>query len=240
MQINFRIPSPDPRNIDHFVDAQFGFSRDTITEPAANQIKEIEQILIEKLRSGISLDNAVKDLKRDQPEFEAAIDKAIQEIHLESFDNSENVKKAARLASLYLGPNPRKIKRFLNIFRLKAMIANRRGLIDDGSIELEKLAKMEIVEMRWPDAIEIVCNTDLMKRVCEAVKADRELKDESSTEDEKRIAASRYKTLVNDPAIKRLVNIPELADILGSMCVDDSGLVPPCYYFLSRVVGGVN
>ena len=83
---------------------------------------------------------------------------AQQEVRAQSFDNSSDVQKAVEEAAQHLRYNPRKIKQFINLFRLRALIANRRGLLDSKAIDLSLLAKWVIIRTRWPDLIKAAEN----------------------------------------------------------------------------------
>jgi len=70
---------------------------------------------------------------------------------------SHEFAKLVKIAAPALGNNPRRIKQFINIFRLRVLIAFETGLfiapIDTPLFErltLQKLAKFVAIELRWP------------------------------------------------------------------------------------------
>lgn len=70
------------------------------------------------------------------------------------FDSSEIVEQAKLVAPLFQG-NPRRIKQFINAFRLQVSIAHRLGLFSDTGIPattltLEKLAKITAIFLKFP------------------------------------------------------------------------------------------
>jgi hypothetical protein len=78
-------------------------------------------------------------------------------VRLETRADSPTVRRIVAAVGPVLGRNPRRIKHFVNLFRLRALIAARTGLFA-GTMEtsarsrltLEKLGKFVALEMRWP------------------------------------------------------------------------------------------
>lgn len=68
--------------------------------------------------------------------------------------DSPVVEQAARLVAGALDHNPRRLKKFVSAFRLRAYIAAHTGLLDqvDGraSLTLGQLAKLVAIQVRWP------------------------------------------------------------------------------------------
>jgi hypothetical protein len=77
-------------------------------------------------------------------------DAAMKVASKEIFEH-EAISTAIHSALHYLDSNPRKIKRFINMFRLVALIANSRNLIEKGQIDLEVLARFLCLTTRWPE-----------------------------------------------------------------------------------------
>ncbi|MCB9452916.1 MAG: TIR domain-containing protein [Anaerolineaceae bacterium] len=73
-----------------------------------------------------------------------------------SFEDLDAVQQATLHAASVLDYNPRKIKRFLNEFRLRAAIADQRNLLTPGEIDLMKLGHWIMIGTRWPDMIGIL------------------------------------------------------------------------------------
>lgn len=73
-----------------------------------------------------------------------------------SFEDMEAVQQATFHAASVLDYNPRKIKRFLNEFRLRAAIADQRNLLTLGEIDLSRLGNWITIGTRWPDIIGIL------------------------------------------------------------------------------------
>lgn len=164
IQINFHIPKSDPTVVRSFIDATLNPTKESPTrypekistekktrvKEAIHQIKSIQ-------KDGRSLEDAtleIQNLKFNLSKEELI--KAKEEAFAESLNESKEVGQAVHDAIRYLEPNPRKIKRFINIFRLQALIANRRGLLESDVIRLDILAKWIVITMRWPQMIGII------------------------------------------------------------------------------------
>ncbi|HII07612.1 MAG TPA: hypothetical protein HA349_09960 [Methanotrichaceae archaeon] len=158
IQINFHIPKPDPTAVKAFIDATLNSTEEQPKEETSNRkIREATQQMKAKLKDGKLLDDAAIEIQTSRSDLsEEEFIEAKKEAFAESFDESNEVGKAAHDAIKYLEPNPRKIKRFINTFRLQALIANRRGLLEYDTIRLDLLAKWIVITMRWPQMIEII------------------------------------------------------------------------------------
>jgi hypothetical protein len=68
--------------------------------------------------------------------------------------DGEVVQNMATMVSPVFENNPRRIKQFINMFRLRALLAGRTGLLakDPGpsQMTLQQLAKLVAIELRWP------------------------------------------------------------------------------------------
>lgn len=75
--------------------------------------------------------------------------------------DSETLDKIIEMADFVFDHNPRNVKQFVNMFRLRAFIANETGLFrtdrattNDLPLTLEQLGKFIALEMRWPQLVE--------------------------------------------------------------------------------------
>ena len=76
-------------------------------------------------------------------------------LQIEAGAESESVRELVEMVAPLFGNNPRRIKQFLNVFRLQVYIAQETGLFRDlGSpatnLTLPKLAKVTAVFLRYP------------------------------------------------------------------------------------------
>ncbi len=73
-----------------------------------------------------------------------------------SADNPE-VQAVIAYGARMLNPNPREIKRFVNVFRFFAMIHTERRLLHLGTpVSLEALGKLAVLATRWPSLISVL------------------------------------------------------------------------------------
>ena len=99
------------------------------------------QLIQDVQRAGNTLNASAQTIQQAQPDISPqSIEEAKQVVFARTFDNNEAVRNAIHEADQYLGYNPRKIKRFINTFRLQALIVNRRRLLEKGIIQLSILA----------------------------------------------------------------------------------------------------
>jgi hypothetical protein len=152
VQISFRIPTADSEAIQLLIDANLDkLQQEVKTRPPTEQVQEAEKLIEEERREGATLEEASETVAARPDTDREAVRLAQQEVFARSFDESREVRQALYEAVPQLGFNPRKVKRFINMFRLQALIANRRGLLESGEVELSLLAKTLIISIRWPD-----------------------------------------------------------------------------------------
>lgn len=184
VQINFRIPNPSPEIFNTFINKMFkdidktsGWDSDQ--EYIKQEKEKIKKSIVSELgidkRDQITLTNAIENIKSKNSGLNKEIfDEAEAELFAQYlfeekynlFEDDLEVLQAIEEAPKFLGPNPRKIKRFINNFRLQAIIANRRKLITNKIIKLRDLSKLIIIEMKWPELFdEINKNKNLITRL---------------------------------------------------------------------------
>jgi hypothetical protein len=87
-----------------------------------------------------------------KPDFETERERQNQ-AHLRFGKDSDAVRRAALMVAPVLDYNPRRIKQFVNLFRLKAYIADALGLLSDEKerppVTLEQLAKFVAAGLAW-------------------------------------------------------------------------------------------
>lgn len=87
--------------------------------------------------------------------------------------DSQNIHKVVLMVAPALDNNPRRLKQFINLFRLKTFIANETGLFDyseDSTIEecltLEQLGKFVAISLKWPLLLsDLDTNRELLKEL---------------------------------------------------------------------------
>jgi len=154
VQINFRIPKSEPATVGAFIQNNLRATKEDIAQPSREQVKRVAEKIQAEQRAGKSIEQAAASVQAAEPAMPSQIlEQAKQEARAQSFDDSPDVQRAVELAAQYLKYNPRKIKQFINLFRLRALLANRRGWLDANVITLPLLAHWVVIRMRWPDFI---------------------------------------------------------------------------------------
>jgi hypothetical protein len=246
VQINFRIPKAESTTVASFVEANLGqLVYDQLeAEPKATEkelekaIAEAEKLIKAEQRDGRSLDDAAQAVQASKPSIpKDIIGKAQKEVFAKSFDDSEEVRKAIDNVIHYLGLNPRKLKRFINHFRLQTLIASRRGLLETKAIELDLLAKWVVIATRWPVLVQgMIAEESFVKSLKEEYQIQDEIpeleKKSISTRDdyELRIEKSRLDTLVADSRIRKLLSAGDLFQLLIQMSDADIKNLPRYLY----------
>jgi len=243
VQINFHIPRSDSDVMKEFIleslKAKPGAEKGGPTvNPPGEEVTETAELIKAEQRTGKPLDAAAQAVQKTRPDIKVElVEQAKQEVFAKTFDDSEEVKRAIQEAALYLGFNPRKIKRFINAFRLQALIANRRRLIETGTIQLDLLAKWITIVTRWPDLIEaMLIDQNFLKSLKEACLASEEL----SQSNGRFLASAKGKKLqviydryLANPHLKRLIEARDLLNLLKQMPENEIEALPQ-YLYLTR------
>lgn len=241
IQISFHIPTSDPIMIASFVDTNLGvLPGPAPDEPPRLEVKEAELLIKAEQRAGMALDGAARAVEAARPDLRGeAITEARRDIVAQTFDDSDEVRDAIRMAAPYLGYNPRKIKRFINVFRLQAFIANRRGLLESGVVKLNSLAKWVCIELRWPSMIEVMrtdqCSIINFSEAHAMQQEVRRLQSEGGPDVVKcKNLQDQIEGLLPDPRSRRLVAASDLVDLLDGMDHNDRSVFP-YYLHLAQV-----
>lgn len=157
IQIDFHIPRPAPKHFSNFIDAQLGQTTSVEKKTTDKEQSEAENLIQAKQRSGKTTEKAKEEVVKERPDLEDVINDAVEAVEERTFENDPEVIKAIKDMTPYLNYNPRRIKRFINIFRLQALIAHRRGLLET-RISFDNLARWIVINMRWPEFIGIAVN----------------------------------------------------------------------------------
>lgn len=236
-QITFRIPRADEQHIESFIDALL------VQEPeepqqrlAKEEVVRAEQLIKAEQRAGLTLDEATDVVRAESQDLPGeAVTEARHQVFAKSFDDSEEVRSAIHAVAAYLSLNPRKIKRFMNVFRLQAFIANRQGLLEGGMVQLGSLATWTTIALRWPAMIDAL-NTD--RDFVRALRAAHATKEELKALEQKYGATSAEKrgnlqiqldAFLTDPRIEQLSQASDLVRLLENMTDADIETFP--YYF---------
>jgi hypothetical protein len=232
-QINFHIPRADPERVDSFISAIVGATDGKpAAEPSGAEVAEAVQSIEAKQSAGMSTEEAARQVGAEKPDLgEAAVAKAKQEVFVRSFNDSEIVLAAIREAKQYLGLNPRKIKRFVNNFRLQALIANRRGMFETQEVRLDLLSRFLIIQMRWHGALDaVMADSQFINTLNEAHSLRWGTFGKGSGSGDK----ERLERYLANLHIKRWVDAAELVDLLKSINEDELKRLP-VYLYLAQI-----
>ncbi len=215
VQLQFRIPPPDADQMERYVDRLLGPTRGEgppqpggeAQGPEESEVWRVAELVQAERRAGIEdLDRAAEAVQRKRPRIDAQILAQAKEVVRVRFAESPEVRQAIYRALPYLGGNPRKVKRFINAFRLQTMLARELGWIQDTQEDLDLLARAVIAWMRWPGLVRTALRRrDGLRTFWEACRAEGE-------DREARIEAL--------PApLKELATLPEARAFVGE--IDD-------------------
>ncbi|MCA2643837.1 MULTISPECIES: SUMF1/EgtB/PvdO family nonheme iron enzyme [unclassified Microcystis] len=128
-------------------------SQKHLTSATSNQTSDL---------NNSSLDNPLIESEQTEKEkAQAAVIKRLEAIQVKNFDkDSPTVRNVIMMVAPALDYNPRRIKHFINVFRLKVYIANETGLFfeerdEDNnllypSLTFEQLGKFTAISLKWP------------------------------------------------------------------------------------------
>jgi hypothetical protein len=129
-------------------------SQKHLTSPTSNQTSDLKNL---------SLDNpSIESEQTEKEKARAAVIKRLEAIQVNKSDNrdSQTVRNVIMMVAPALDYNPRRIKHFINVFRLKVYIANETGLFfeerDENdnllvpSLTFEQLGKFTAISLKWP------------------------------------------------------------------------------------------
>jgi len=129
-------------------------SQKHLTSATSNQTSDLKNL---------SLDNpSIESEQTEKEKARAAVIKRLEAIQVNKSDNrdSQTVRNVIMMVAPALDYNPRRIKHFINVFRLKVYIANETGLFfeerDENdnllvpSLTFEQLGKFTAISLKWP------------------------------------------------------------------------------------------
>jgi len=165
VQIVFPIPQPDSTAMKRFIEGNL--SREEGIARVFPESLETLATAKEHLRDQIRSVNSIEQINSTAEKIELDVNDAVAEILkrevigetiLENFDNLDEVKTILVRMLDFLDYNPRRIKRFINVFRLQAFIAVRLGSLVDRR-QLISLGTWLEIAFRWPQFIEHMMNS---------------------------------------------------------------------------------
>jgi KAP family P-loop domain len=139
IQLPFRVPEP---NIDHYMPFL-----QTISAPLLGSVNSGD---VPQARAD-SMDRPLNAPLATSPEQR----RARRERELQLTGDSQKVRDVAMMVARELDANPRRLKQFINLFRLQAYIVNELGFFDENRpdaerITFEQLGKFVAISLKWP------------------------------------------------------------------------------------------
>jgi hypothetical protein len=154
IQIDFRIPQPDKPHITDFIDVQLGRKRAQKEQPVVQQA--VESLIQAEQRAGKTENEAKQVVQDAHPDIDPdVLEAAVESVQERTFEELPEVVQIVNELAYYLNYNPRRIKRFINMYRLQALIAYQREILET-TISLDNLACWVAISMRWPEFINSV------------------------------------------------------------------------------------
>jgi hypothetical protein len=249
VQISFHIPRVDPELMGDFVTKSLASGRGDAGSDGHRQagkaipadVQQAEELIQAELRAqkSISIDEAVQAVKQQVPNLsDTVVQQAQEEVFAKRFDESEDVQQAIHEMVRYLGYNPRRVKRFINVFRLQSLIANRRELLQDDKIDLRLLAKWVVMITRWPDISEamqtdggFVTRLKESSQMAAALKADENApKAKKMTVDNRQEMQTEYNAFIDDDRIARLLLVQDLVRLLADISEEEANTLRTYFY----------
>jgi formylglycine-generating enzyme required for sulfatase activity len=191
IQLQFILPRPKQSDIDNLMDDIIEKSREETERKKAApgiEIQEGYNDLREDKIPNINVLNEPKAEPLDTPELkeprkEQKRKEKKRELDLALWDDSEQVRNIVHMVDQFIDFSPRRIKQFINLFRLRAYIAWETDLLvlpeymsDTTGITLEQLGKIVAISLRWPLFLESIDqDKELLKELSEYAEGEKNI-----------------------------------------------------------------
>ena len=150
IQIQYRLPQPRLTNIRALVGVPLALATSISGVPASDQSGDSP--------GAISRSGDIQDLQSSKTSAAVSIDRRAIEVLLDR--DGDAVYTVVEMVAPVFNFNPRRIKQFLNLFRLSVFISNGLGLFDwiqdQPVMTFEQLAKFVTISMVWPSFIQLL------------------------------------------------------------------------------------
>ncbi len=185
IQVPFVIPQPSEECLEKLMDRIMGAASKK-TPPKKNNVEGEEKVelsgvypdivdeLGEKKESATTTVTAKEDENRRVTEQDERKKQQRKEARIAFDKDSHRLRNIVLTVNDALGSNPRRVKQFINLLRLRAYIAIETGLIDPDIREIgkkdwtfEKLGKLIAISLRWPLLLVEMEKNDKMLSVLE-------------------------------------------------------------------------
>lgn len=199
IQLPFSLPRPTKSDIDNLMEdivAKCGEKTESKVAPAPDSEKregdddlsvgKISEVDVVKEPEAESPDTSEPKMPKEEQKRE----EEKRELGLTLGDDSEQVRNIMLMAAQFLDFNPRRVKQFTNLFRLRAYIAWETNLLilpgymeDTTGLTLEQLGKIIVISLRWPFFLESLDqDKELLKQLTDYAQS-KEMNENSLTKD---------------------------------------------------------
>lgn len=214
IQVPFRLPQVSHESLGRLVNGSLS-PRAAPLPNRAEAVAEAEHLIKSEEDQGKDLKEAAETVRSERPDISPdALMEAKQNVFARTFDDDEEVREAIYDALPYLESNARKVKRFINLFRLQLLIANRRHLLENSAIEIRQLSRWLVLVVRWPEIIDALNDPAFPPRLLEAHKLWRSSVNETGGLENAQAIQVLLKPYLDDPRVKRFVDVSNLIDLL--------------------------
>jgi hypothetical protein len=149
IQLPFQVPKPKPTNLEWFLSNLSRSSRAAITSGLQSSGSLIPPV------TGATPAGASAPGDSGQVGGSQTPDR-LERLKLVLRDDSATIREVALMVAPAIDFNPRRLKQFLNLFRLRAYICSLTGAFDEvngSSLSLPQLAKFVAISLVWPGFI---------------------------------------------------------------------------------------
>lgn len=149
VQLPFILPVPTNDDLDNYLVSITGFTRKDWTKQRPD--KSLEKTEHEKDTEHETGEKSVEPNLTENSQKERR-----ESIKIQVSEDYNTIEKVLKLVAPALERNPRRIKQFINLFRLRVYIAAETGLFDipegsnDTALTLEQLGKFVAIQLKWP------------------------------------------------------------------------------------------
>ncbi|MBK8026831.1 MAG: TIR domain-containing protein [Chloroflexi bacterium] len=220
VQIIFPIPQPTRDSMKHFVERNLERQAGEQTEARPDQqvVEAVKGRLAEEqadLNSVKKIEARVNELELSKADDNASVRKAvIEQLILENFDNLGEVSQIVMDMLDFLEYNPRRVKRFINVFRLQAFIAVQRGALNT-STQLKALGACLQIAFRWPEFARRLMDAPQLDNDLHFVATTAPLLSQITDLERRQEVEEQLRKPSADPSVQYFARLPDAAELVA-------------------------
>jgi len=157
IQIPFLVPQPRIGSLDSLLGARPLQPREPQVAKGANFLSGLRKKMLRRIdAANDAVDENISEVLEERDAKLPEEQRAGRQKYriLLSENDKETMREVLNWVAPFLDANPRRIKQFINLFRLRALIANETGLFDDdvkdAPLTIQQLAKFVVITLKWP------------------------------------------------------------------------------------------